>query len=451
MWIEHQEACNHMTCCYCRHEFCFVCLLPWDGNFHDSDGCPSYKDPPAGYDEDGFERSARGLHRDTGFDRNGLDRLGRHKLGYVPEDGEYNEYDNDDRSDFGGDYADDEHHDDEGDGYDDWEEMDEEVVEEPNRDVDDDGFREVANDQMQNGDAISHVFDVNDMPWPAEVTNDGWHVAVHQNEVALPVDPEVAEQHVPQPAATAHAIAHDHASAAGDSNQQATTGLPQQVVARARPTAPSNHERERIRRAWRCPIFAVKPDSSHYTYNGGLPTLLQLDDNHVFRYSSFDSIDYNYAHCSICHFGMPLFFYHCRSCGIVVCRFCSESFDYYCDRYRPGARDLLPVITWAEQGIVPFRAGLKTDLQQRQAELDGDWGIKSMIEAYDEELYQLQPFMYWDYGIRGVFEEAAQELRKRYWIVTEENVGLLGPDFQMTFRLDTNPYAPLFWDEDSEA
>jgi hypothetical protein len=59
--------------------------------------------------------------------------------------------------------------------------------------------------------------------------------------------------------------------------------------------------------------------------------------------------------------------------------------------------------------------------------------------------------MFCDYSIQAVFEEADQELRKRYCIVTEENVGLLGRDFQITFRLDTNPYAPLFWDDDSEA
>ncbi|KAF2002437.1 hypothetical protein P154DRAFT_138922 [Amniculicola lignicola CBS 123094] len=25
---EHMEACNHMTCVYCKHEYCFVCLIP---------------------------------------------------------------------------------------------------------------------------------------------------------------------------------------------------------------------------------------------------------------------------------------------------------------------------------------------------------------------------------------------------------------------------------------
>jgi hypothetical protein len=39
MWIEHKEGCNHMTFCYCSHQFCFVCTLPWDGDFHDLEGC----------------------------------------------------------------------------------------------------------------------------------------------------------------------------------------------------------------------------------------------------------------------------------------------------------------------------------------------------------------------------------------------------------------------------
>jgi len=43
VWMEHKEACNHMTCRYCRHEFCFVCLLPWTNEgFHQDEGCPSY-------------------------------------------------------------------------------------------------------------------------------------------------------------------------------------------------------------------------------------------------------------------------------------------------------------------------------------------------------------------------------------------------------------------------
>ncbi|KAF2002436.1 hypothetical protein P154DRAFT_430707, partial [Amniculicola lignicola CBS 123094] len=73
--IEHLEACNHMTCMYCKHEFCFICLMRW-GGFHEDLGCPNYGEPPAGYDEERYEQTSRGLHRDTGLDRNGLNRDG---------------------------------------------------------------------------------------------------------------------------------------------------------------------------------------------------------------------------------------------------------------------------------------------------------------------------------------------------------------------------------------
>ena len=78
-YIELREACNHMTCNYCAHEFCWVCLLPWDGVHNEDDefgvpGCPSYGDPD--YDGELYETNARGLNRDTGLNREGLDRLG---------------------------------------------------------------------------------------------------------------------------------------------------------------------------------------------------------------------------------------------------------------------------------------------------------------------------------------------------------------------------------------
>ncbi|EDU46451.1 RING finger domain containing protein [Pyrenophora tritici-repentis] len=69
-WIELEESCNHMYCCHCRTQFCFICMMLWDG-FHEEVGCPAYGDPPAGYDEEGFELSWRGLHFETGLDRNG--------------------------------------------------------------------------------------------------------------------------------------------------------------------------------------------------------------------------------------------------------------------------------------------------------------------------------------------------------------------------------------------
>jgi hypothetical protein len=95
-WVELMEACNHITCGSCRYQFCFVCLKSWQG-FHADEGCPSYDDPAAGYDKDGFEISSRGLHlfagRDrAGFDRFGLNAAGRHRNAVDKEDEEDAEY-----------------------------------------------------------------------------------------------------------------------------------------------------------------------------------------------------------------------------------------------------------------------------------------------------------------------------------------------------------------------
>jgi hypothetical protein len=99
--IEFEEACNHMTCARCEHEFCFICMLPWTG-FHSDDGCPRYGDPTEGYDDEGYEKSGRGIHLDTGLDRDGVDRVGRGRVsssdyeeGYLPDDDEYGETDPD--------------------------------------------------------------------------------------------------------------------------------------------------------------------------------------------------------------------------------------------------------------------------------------------------------------------------------------------------------------------
>jgi len=59
-----------MTCTFCLHEFCFVCLLPWAG-YNLTWCCPIYGDPPEGYDREGFERTPRAIHLLTGRNRNG--------------------------------------------------------------------------------------------------------------------------------------------------------------------------------------------------------------------------------------------------------------------------------------------------------------------------------------------------------------------------------------------
>lgn len=67
MVIEHKEACNHMACVYCQHEFCWVCFLPWISHGY-LEGCPNYGDPE--YDEEDYRVVGNYLiHRFMGLDR----------------------------------------------------------------------------------------------------------------------------------------------------------------------------------------------------------------------------------------------------------------------------------------------------------------------------------------------------------------------------------------------
>ncbi|KAF2826357.1 hypothetical protein CC86DRAFT_264141, partial [Ophiobolus disseminans] len=71
-WIQRYDACNHMTCSLCQHQFFFICLLPW-AKVHESLGCPLWGDVHEGHDSEGFELTKRGIHLYTGRDRNGFD------------------------------------------------------------------------------------------------------------------------------------------------------------------------------------------------------------------------------------------------------------------------------------------------------------------------------------------------------------------------------------------
>ena len=73
--IELRDACNHMVCSACKHQFCFICLLPW---LTGHDVCPYYGEVAEGHDDEGFERTERGLHVRTGLNRQGMNRLGKH-------------------------------------------------------------------------------------------------------------------------------------------------------------------------------------------------------------------------------------------------------------------------------------------------------------------------------------------------------------------------------------
>jgi hypothetical protein len=69
--VELSEGCNHMTC-RCGNQWCFECLLPW-ATQEDHVDCLLYNEPE--YDADGYS-TTRGLHRDTGLDREGFNGRG---------------------------------------------------------------------------------------------------------------------------------------------------------------------------------------------------------------------------------------------------------------------------------------------------------------------------------------------------------------------------------------
>jgi hypothetical protein len=68
-----------------------------------------------------------------------------------------------------------------------------------------------------------------------------------------------------------------------------------------------------------------------------------------------------------------------------------------------------------------------------------------MIEVYETQLSERQPYLYWDFGIQLMSEELELQIRKKYCAITEEDVDVTG--LILTFDLAMNPFAPLHWDE----
>ena len=110
---------------------------------------------------------------------------------------------------------------------------------------------------------------------------------------------------------------------------------------------------------------------------------------------------------------------------------------------------LLDILIWAEKGVVPFKTWRRQVSEQLEDELWADCdedilGLATMLGVYETQLFELQPYLYWDFGIRLMFEELELRMWKEYCAVTEEDVGI--PGLTLTFDLATNPFAPLHWD-----
>ncbi|KAJ4348011.1 uncharacterized protein N0V89_009383 [Didymosphaeria variabile] len=335
MYIEHESACNHMTCQFCRYEWCFICLLPWE-DFHAADGCPVYRDPEDGYDDEGYENTERGLHRDTGLNREGLNRKGEEPLAAQDSNIGPNhwDYDSDRDSNDGDDYAD--HHEHQGELY---------------------GW----------GEHQGELY--------------GWGT-IYQPEPIVHIDPE-----------------------------------------------------EEAEREYRDQLDTTFPLAEH---SFDSLTTARIDCGHTWSYrNTGDS-------CSVCDYTMPYFHFRCSTCGVIACDFCRSDWTRRLEFHVPHASNMVAVLEWAEKGEVPFKTHKKAFWRaMHEADAVPVWSISLMFQQYEKSLFELQPFLYFDFGIKEMIDALEQEMERDELYIAEEDVGFAGN--AMTFRLDTNPFAPLLW------
>lgn len=431
MLIEHKEACNHMTCTACRHEFCFICMLPWEG-FHVGTGCPDSNDPEAGYDEDGYERTERGLHVLDGRDRDGFDRLGlnihgqtRQQAGIV-EAGSYAEqdpavHDQDinvqdayNQDDYNADVEEDDprvYNDGgfDGDEYDrygfddrgfDWEPHDEDVFDADS--YDQDGFDEDGYDARgydRNGldeDGYPEFDDEGFNRYGYDQTGydrqgldqygydqDGWNQDDYDREGfdRNGYDRDGFDR-------TGH-------NAAGLHRDE----VHQEEVAAEEEQSPVEHQRV---------LVASRPVRPYVPYISPYPTFEQLFCGHRQSWTNV----YGSASCPICWFRMPYFHYRCTTCQMRVCRYCSGDFNHRLEQYQSD--DLTCMVTpilWAEAGIVPFRQCERDAKLMRYVEPDFE-GVNLLLERAEGELWQAQPFLY-SLGTEELFEQAELEAEQK--------------------------------------
>lgn len=380
LWIEHKEACNHMTCCYCRYDFCFVCLQIWDGNFHDDEGCPSYGDPPEGCDAEDFEQNARGLYRDTGCNRAGLDRFGHPRPGA--------ELASEDASD------------DDQDGYNDQDDYDpvEHGLPKDHKDIIH-GAELVDWDEHWDNAEIAQVDGQNDAdqvdPWQNLDANAEWQEPP-ADEVFIPAGPEEHDELVVHPPINLVVIEDPHFATIYGTPENPTLEPPAAI-------------RAQLRQIRRVPIFTQSTSGSR-TYNHGTPTFQQLDCSQHWSSTGLHSVAYSAATCPICHLSMVNYFYYCTDCGIITCDHCHSGFKWRVASNLSDVLNLLDIIEWAERGEVPYKASRRQGMMSLEEE--PDLGIAKMFETHEDELFALQPYQYWDLGIKMMIEELETEMQK---------------------------------------
>lgn len=293
------------------------------------------------YDEDGFEQSARGIHRDTGLDRNGLDSLGYDRLvlsSYFPNRNEQGLYEN--NEEYGGEYQnffDEEarnfHHEADQGFYDEVEE-DEELHEENetndhNRDnleapknvfhdIYDEGIRVDGPDEPQHLGGIEHLGYYHDGDTRG---NDLEHDEVSITDDATVLGPgEVVPHDQAEPLdMNPGEMADEVASTIGTDTTPLATN--------PHPLAPATAvDRLLLHLRRRVPIFQSLYGNVYHFYSTRF-AFFQEDCCHRFAHrENYYRTSYSQATCFICHFTMRTWFNYYIDCGVVICDWCSESF-----------------------------------------------------------------------------------------------------------------------------
>ncbi|CAN9338000.1 unnamed protein product [Alternaria alternata] len=403
---------------HCEEHFtCNSCVVDAEG-FHQDAGCPSYGDPDEGYDNEGYELGGRGLHRDTGYNRMGLNRFGQRQLSHaVVEESAASEHDQ---------YSDNENLD-----YDEYE-------------IDYAGGAQWVNDaQFGDNERVDGIAPEDEIEW-GEPAQGGrpWdeELDAEQDEIVINFDNSWHLELAPftdeaNPVEATIVTSWDLAPAPQRNSQT---------------SPPPDSVRQQIRLARRVPILALNPHPENSVFSPGTPSLQQLECRHSWhRHLRLPQTEYGYAHCLGCNYIAGSWTNYCSACGVVACDWCTYQFRGRFVSMWEHATGLLDVLIWAEKGVVPFKTERRHALEQLEDELWADCdedilGLATMLEVYETQLFELQPYLYWDFGIRLMFEELELQMRKEYCAVTEEDVGISG--LTLTFNLATNPFAPLHWD-----
>ena len=252
-----------MTCPRCKHQFCFICMLSWTG-FHSDEGCPQYGDPTEGYDDEGYEKTKRGLHLDTGLNRAGANRFD-HSLRILSEEGYFS-------------------------------------------------------DEDEHGETDHDTYSVNpnwDWDRGSGSAEDFYNDHLHDEQIIV-YDGKVQTDAVDR---TDHVEdLHGDANSASISTVES---LPSFSTRRRHPPA-DTWEQEELYRRRHVPIFAPCTTNARYYFPTLDVTPHQEDCDHHFCQGHYGRTKYFQAACPICSISMRRHFDYCTKCGVLACNYCEH-------------------------------------------------------------------------------------------------------------------------------